>query len=241
MDPLMIAAGGLKAQQAELHAWSADVTNAQTPGFLALLPTTVGYPAGALARVGAGKEAPISPPMAQDVAAETATTIVPSAVRPTGVVTDFALTGSAFFQVRTPTGVAYTRDGRFHVAANGWLVNAQGSPVLTTGGKSLVVGTHSFSVQSDGTVIQSGKPIGRLALSGLATRGLVALGNSLYRGTAQAATGVVVQGALNTSNVSLATALTGLIATQTALQSTGAVAHGEQQRIATIDQLGVVS
>lgn len=53
----------------------------------------------------------------------------------TGVKTDAALDGPGFFEVQLPNGTAgYTRDGEFHVDAQGQLVTKSGHLVMGTGG-----------------------------------------------------------------------------------------------------------
>src|SRR5690606_21018369 len=56
-------------------------------------------------------------------------------MRYTGVATDLAVEGSGFFEIQLPNGtIAYTRDGEFHVNAQGQLVTKQGFLVLGDGG-----------------------------------------------------------------------------------------------------------
>ena len=90
------------------------------------------------------------------------------AVNQTGNTYDFAIQGDAFFQVQTPTGPRFTRDGRFTTDAQGRLVTRNGDAVLTAEGaeitldpkKSLpVVGHDGVITQADATgqVSQVGK------------------------------------------------------------------------------------
>jgi flagellar basal-body rod protein FlgF len=55
-------------------------------------------------------------------------------LRATGNPLDFALSGSGFFVVNTPSGTMYSRDGRFSLTAEGDLVTVSGFPVLGEGG-----------------------------------------------------------------------------------------------------------
>ena len=52
------------------------------------------------------------------------------ALAPTGNPLDLAIEGEGFFQVQTPNGLRYTRDGSFHRAPGGFLVTVAGAPVL---------------------------------------------------------------------------------------------------------------
>lgn len=48
----------------------------------------------------------------------------------TGNPLDTAITGNGFFQVKTSTGLAYTRDGAFQVDADGYLITHSGAQVI---------------------------------------------------------------------------------------------------------------
>ncbi len=52
----------------------------------------------------------------------------------TGNTYDVAIQGEGFFAVRTPDGVAYTRNGNFRLSNDGTLVTSSGFPVLSIGG-----------------------------------------------------------------------------------------------------------
>jgi flagellar basal-body rod protein FlgF len=67
--------------------------------------------------------------------ATTSTNFQQGELRSTGVKTDVALEGRGFFAVQLPDGnTAYTRDGEFHIDANGQLVTKQGHAVLGQSG-----------------------------------------------------------------------------------------------------------
>src|SRR6185369_13159012 len=61
-------------------------------------------------------------------------------VAKTGNSFDLAIDGDGFFTVSTPDGPAYTRQGNFHLAADGTLVTADGFPVMGQGGAIKVQG-----------------------------------------------------------------------------------------------------
>lgn len=64
-----------------------------------------------------------------------ATSFQPGELRMTNVMTDLAIEGSGFFEVRLPNGTtAYTRDGEFHTSATGELVTKGGYQVIGDGG-----------------------------------------------------------------------------------------------------------
>ncbi|HYA26206.1 MAG TPA: flagellar hook basal-body protein, partial [Terriglobales bacterium] len=73
---------------------------------------------------------------------------------------DLAIQGSGFFVVRTAAGLAYTRNGNFHVSPKGKLVTAQGDPVMGVTGPIDIVGPASIS--PDGTISVDGAVAGQL-------------------------------------------------------------------------------
>lgn len=67
--------------------------------------------------------------------AAAATNFSPGQMRSTGVNTDVAIEGRGFFEVQMPGGsIAYTRDGEFHVNAQGQLTTKQGHLVIGEAG-----------------------------------------------------------------------------------------------------------
>lgn len=59
----------------------------------------------------------------------------PGTLRTTGQRLDFALAGPGWFEVATPQGLAYTRQGNFRLDAAGRLVTQQGYAVMGVGGE----------------------------------------------------------------------------------------------------------
>ena len=67
----------------------------------------------------------------------------------TGNELDLGIRGSGFFVVRTAAGQVFTRNGNFHVSANGKLVTAAGDAVIGDQGPIQIVGSP-VSVSPDG-------------------------------------------------------------------------------------------
>lgn len=59
----------------------------------------------------------------------------PGTLKATGQSLDFALSGPGWFEIATPQGTAYTRQGSFRLDAAGRLVTQQGHPVMGVGGE----------------------------------------------------------------------------------------------------------
>ncbi len=120
---------------------------------------------------------------------------------------DLAITGDGFFAVRSGDRVLYTRAGQFQRAADGRVTTASGLPLQVQGGGDLVLKGAAFEVTEDGTVLEEGEPVARLAVVAFtdtaavtpADGGLFAAPDDLVVEVKRPA---VRQGALESSNVS---------------------------------------
>jgi flagellar basal-body rod protein FlgF/flagellar basal-body rod protein FlgG len=74
----------------------------------------------------------------------------------TGNPLDLAVEGEGFFQVETPNGPRYTRDGGFHRAQNGQLVTSAGELVLSAAGKPISIPPGEVTVGADGVLSVAG-------------------------------------------------------------------------------------
>ncbi|MGA2887321.1 MAG: flagellar hook basal-body protein [Terracidiphilus sp.] len=74
----------------------------------------------------------------------------------TGNPLDLAIQGEGFFQVQTPNGPRYTRDGGFHRTPTGQLVTAAGDPVLSATGQLIPVPPGEVAVGADGVLSVAG-------------------------------------------------------------------------------------
>lgn len=120
---------------------------------------------------------------------------------------DFALKGRGFFQIETPEGVKYTRDGSFKLNANNELVTSEGYRVLGSNGPILIEGTK-VSVSEGGEIFVDDQWMDQLNIVDIQNlRDMRKEGSNLYRmaaGTeaeAQPFSGQVLQGFLENSNV----------------------------------------
>ena len=136
----------------------------------------------------------------------------------TGNDLDLALEGQGFFVIKTPGGVRYTRNGSFHVDADGNLLTATGDQVMGDQGPvQLPSGTITFS--SDGTISQQGAVVATLQLvtfkPGIS---LTAEGNSYYQAPDKSAVPAddprLAQGMLESSNQNPITGAVSLITLQ---------------------------
>ncbi len=77
-----------------------------------------------------------------------------------------AVDGEGWFALQTPKGIAYTRDGRFHMNDLGDLQSVNGYAVLDSGGSPITLDASGGPVQigENGAVNQGGKRLGVIGL-----------------------------------------------------------------------------
>jgi flagellar basal-body rod protein FlgF len=143
----------------------------------------------------------------------------------TGRSLDVAVQGQGFIAVQGPNGQeAYTRNGDLHVTPDGVLVTSTDQPVLGDNGPITLPPSSSVKIADDGTVsvVPLGATpgtvasVGRIKLVNPAAASLVRESSGLFQlaagGTAPADASVkVASGALESSNVDLASAMVNMI------------------------------
>lgn len=139
-------------------------------------------------------------------------------IAPTGNPLDVAVAGNGFLTVQTPQGVAYTRDGSFHLSPAGQLLTSQGNGVMGEAGP-VILPAGQVAISTDGTISVEGAVVDRLRLAEFASAtNLTALGNATYsapeNSALAAAASTVQQGMLEGSNVSATQAVVQLITVQ---------------------------
>src|SRR5206468_7518100 len=90
-------------------------------------------------------------------AGQASTNFQPGEFRVTNVKTDVAIDGKGFFEVQLPNGaIAHTRDGEFHLDAQGELVTKEGHRVLGESGPIVLdLNNHTeVSISATGEVSQ---------------------------------------------------------------------------------------
>jgi flagellar basal-body rod protein FlgG len=218
LEGLYAAAAGMEAQQTQLEAVSNDLANVSTPGYQStevgfrdLLYSSGGASSGSNVATGAGAASRI---FGRNQAQ--------GALRNTGQPLDVAIIGPGFLQVGRPDGtIGLTRNGTLQLNSRGQLTNELGMPLQPP--ITVPAGTQPSQIRIDtnGAVLVGGRAIGALQLVTVtAPNGLLPAGDSTFTATAASgaprpAVGATVQqGALEASNVDVATALTTMINTQ---------------------------
>ena len=79
---------------------------------------------------------------------------------------DFAIQGDGWFGIQTPSGTAYTRDGRARIDESGTLRTLNGDPILDAGGAPILVDAAGgpLVVSADGMISQNGRQVGAIGL-----------------------------------------------------------------------------
>ena len=158
---------------------------------------------------------------------------------------DLAIQGGGFFMVQSPNGPLYTRDGAFTMSGDGRLLTADGHVVMGEGGATIQLDPDAGapSIGRDGAISQNGNEVGHIGMVGFAhPEDLQKVGDNLWSASGQAQTipdGVIVQGALEGSNVRPVLELTKLIAISRAYESAAKiVSNADDMRAHAIQELG---
>ena len=130
---------------------------------------------------------------------------------------DLAIDGDGLFALQTKDGVRYTRNGSFRIGSAGLLSAPDGSPVRAQGGGTIQLQPGlPIEVFPDGTVQQGGQIVGQLDISTFDHASLDKFGANYFVPVEGAkpkpATGAVLQGKLEQSNVGAAESSVRLIA-----------------------------
>lgn len=158
----------------------------------------------------------------------------------TGRNLDVAIVGDGFLAVAHGDGLAYTRDGRLQVTADGWLTDAQGRRVVGVEGPIRVYEPEaavpgSITIGRDGIVTVDSVAVGQLAVHRFEQPAFMRrLGDNLWQATEHSGA-VVIEAAtveaehLESSNVNVVAEMVKMIQVQRAYEANQRVlqAHDE--------------
>ena len=166
---------------------------------------------------------------------------------------DLAINGRGFFEILQPNGqIAYTRNGEFHLSADGEVVNADG--LILQPAISIPEGAQSITIGQDGTVSvlfagdTSPTQLGSIQLTDFINpAGFEAMGAILFletasSGPAQQGTpslngfGSLQQGSIENSNVNIVEELVNMITTQRTYEVNSKVLQTTDQMLQFITQ-----
>ena len=151
---------------------------------------------------------------------------------------DTAISGDGYYEVETPLGPRYTRNGAFRLNAEGEVETANGDKVLDDGGNPIVLPPNSrdVTITRDGTVSTDRGPAGKIRLARFEDeQALIKLANGLYDADGQEALPAegaeIVQGMVEGSNVAGIIELTKMIETVRRYSATGRMVNDEHERL----------
>jgi flagellar basal-body rod protein FlgF len=205
---------GAKHAMGQLATTTHNMANLQTPGFREMLSMFRAVPVD-----GASADS-----RAFVVDSTPGADWSPGSVSPTGNPLDIAIQDQGLFVVRRADGQeAFTRSGKFHLDAQGFLVNSAGLLVLDDRGSEIQVpeGSQEIQIQANGTVRVTlpgqliDTPIARLKLVNPEPHSLERLPDGLFSSNEFLSSSEdvrVLQGSLEGSNVNAAQAMVQMIA-----------------------------
>jgi flagellar basal-body rod protein FlgG len=240
MESLWVAKTGLEAQQTRMTVISQNLANVNTTGykraralFEDLLYQNVVQAGGLTSQQ---SEAPTGLNLGTGVrVVATDKQFSQGNLVTTENAFDIAIQGRGFFEIRLPDGTqAYSRDGTFQLDADGQLVTSSGytlEPAITIppGAQTVTVGSDgvvsvSLPGQSDSVQVGTLQLVDFVNPAGLQPRGENLYLETVASGPPQPGTpglnglGLLVQGALETSNVNVVEELVNMIETQRAYE-----------------------
>lgn len=196
------------AHEKRLESITANLANANTAGFKRRLAASHGTFMGKMDAAHIGLQMTEANDFSQ------------GALQNTGNALDLAIQGDGFFAIESPDGEVYTRDGSFHMTGAGVVVTSEGYPLVWEGVQANIQPTgESIVVDKTGAVTQANRQLGRLRLVEFADEEKLDNTKDGYwmappESKREAGTGLIVQGAVEGSNVNAVSELVALISVQ---------------------------
>ncbi|MGH7092681.1 MAG: flagellar hook protein FlgE [Stellaceae bacterium] len=123
---LLVDLSGVQAAQTDIDTIGNNIANVATAGFKGSTPDFSDVYAGSLAGAAGANTTP-----GQGVnTTSLAQLFTEGTINQTGDPLNVAINGNGFFQLQTPSGIAYGRDGNFQLDSSGYLVTDTGAQVM---------------------------------------------------------------------------------------------------------------
>lgn len=181
-DGIFTAVSGAIAQQQKLDTISNNLANVNTPGFKRDAQVFQEY-LSSYEKQGDVIEVPRVPASIESFynmnggdksyvdTKGTFTNFSQGAMKPTGNPWDLGIEGKAFFEIATPAGVRYSRNGSFTIDNQGRMITKEGFPVLAAGEAGNIEQrtirlnrASGLQVSNEGQIFQDGASIANLSL-----------------------------------------------------------------------------
>lgn len=150
------------------------------------------------------------------------TSFTQGGAKQTGRDLDLTLQGEGFFEVNTPMGSRYTRDGSFEISNDGYLVTKEGYRVIGQNGELNLDRDKSIVINEVGEIYQEDTLVSKLSINNFSDlSGLQKVGDNLYEVDQVGIPfeGKVIQGSLEVSNVNPVSAMVEMIAVSRAYEA----------------------
>ncbi len=128
---------------------------------------------------------------------------------------DLAIQGDGFFNIQTPNGIVYSRDGHFFLDSEGYIVDARGNYLLDEAGNKIQLETaENLSINEFGEIYQNGELVATIKISNFVD--VKPVGETYYKPNSNEipAEVVISQGYLEKSNVNPVKEMINLIKAQ---------------------------
>ncbi|MFW6386439.1 MAG: flagellar basal-body rod protein FlgF [Bacillota bacterium] len=218
---LYTSASGMMATRRDLNITSNNLANADTDGFKRKEGVKMSFPEMMISRMEKGKRSRELGELGTGVQLDDSYTDFSSGEKQnTGNLLDLAIEGEGFFQVQTPEGIRYTRNGNFTLNSTGEIVTQQGYRLLDEEGDPIqTVSDREISVARNGQIHFEDLEGSRLSVVDFPDREemLEQVGENLfaYHGeeVEEAEASKIQQGYLEGSNVNIVEEMTRMIET----------------------------
>ncbi len=157
---LYSAATGLNASERMHEIIAENLAHLNVPGYRGQIPS-----AQTFEQAMAGQMGTPSPEGHGTAVTIVQSDFTPGPLQQTGRSLDLALGGDGFFEVITPDGPRYTRNGVFFASPDGELVNTEGWPLASKTGKLSLpanISTERITISTDGQIRAAGQPVGQI-------------------------------------------------------------------------------
>ena len=223
------AASGMITLSDKLDTVTNNLANISTPGFKRLIQNISESNSQPVNRVFLQTDGDVEPFMGDlgsgSQLSTQAVDLSTGSLEHTSSKLDVAITlnKNAFFQVQTPNGIRYTRDGNFALNNNDELVTQYGYPVLSSANTPITIDGQNVTIASDGSIQVDGQQTDTLGVVSLNNSSqIIPQGSNLFNYTGQVASTSnfkIEQGYLESSNVNTVKEMVDMISMERAYES----------------------